>query len=182
VLWLLVDVFAARERIRRYAASRGVDPNRIIFAARTTHEDHLARHTCADLFLDTAPYGAHTTASDALRVGLPVVTLAGCAFQGRVAASLLHALNLDELICDSTDDYKSLAMGLATESAALRRIRNKLLDNRSNGNLFVPAVHCRYLESAFVHMHKMRRLNRKPQPFAVTREHRISVRCSNDGI
>src|SRR5476651_2118226 len=98
VLWLLEDTPSAAANLRREAAARGVDADRIIFAARLPLAEHLARHRCADLFLDTLPYNAHTTASDALWAGLPVVTCAGQAFAGRVAASLLTALQMPELI------------------------------------------------------------------------------------
>jgi predicted O-linked N-acetylglucosamine transferase (SPINDLY family) len=182
VLWLLVDLVPARERIRRYAASRGIDPGRIIFAARASHEDHLARHACADLFLDTWPYGAHTTASDALRMGLPIVTMTGNAFQARVAASLLHALNLDELICRSVDDYRLLATSFATEAIALRGVREKLDRNRAHGTLFAAASVCRYLESAFVHMHRAWKEGLNPRPFTVTSDYRISMHWNDRDI
>jgi protein O-GlcNAc transferase len=177
-LWLLVDLAPARERICRYASSKGVNPGRIVFADRASHEEHLARHACADLFLDTWPYGAHTTASDSLRVGLPMVTIAGHAFQGRVASSLLRALGLNELICRSAEAYKSLATSLATQPDALGQLRERLRNNRSYGTLFAAVPYCRYLEAAFVHMHKARNDGQKPRPFTVTREHRI-LQCNN---
>jgi len=182
VLWLLVDLASARERIRRFAADKGVDPDRVIFADRASHEEHLARHAAADLFLDTWPYGAHTTASDSLRSGLPVITMAGKSFQGRVGASLLRMLDLDELVCDSVAEYRSLATLLASDAASLHRICEKLRENLVNGPLFVGDAYCRYLESAFVHMHKRRMDGEKPLPFAVNSEHRISVRCNNGDI
>jgi protein O-GlcNAc transferase len=182
VLWLLVDSASARERISRYTACKGVDPTRVIFADRVSHDEHLARHGTADLFLDTWPYGAHTTASDALRSHLPVITTNGQAFQGRVAASLLRALNLEELICRSADEYRAAATQLAREPTALRRVRQTLQANLSNGRLFNAASYCRYLEAAFVHMHKVRREGRKVEPFAVAHEHSISVRCNNVDI
>ena len=100
----------------REAAARGVDPARLVFAGRATLEDHLARHRLADLFLDTLPYNAHTTASDALWAGLPVVTCQGNAFAGRVAASLLNAVGLPELVTHNLADYEALALRLADRS------------------------------------------------------------------
>ncbi len=182
VLWLLVDSASARERIRRYTACNGVDPARVIFADRASHDEHLARHGAADLFLDTWPYGAHTTASDALRSHLPVITTNGRAFQGRVAASLLRALNLEELICRSADEYRAAATQLAREPTRLFRVRETLQANLSNGRLFNVGSYCRSLEAAFLHMHKVRREGRKAEPFAVAREHSITVRCNNVAI
>src|SRR5471030_3111665 len=115
VLWLLEDSAAAAANLRREAASRGVGPDRLVFAGRMPLPEHLARHRCADLFLDTLPYNAHTTASDALWAGLPVLTSLGGTFAGRVAASLLHAIALPELITASLPDYEQLAVLLATD-------------------------------------------------------------------
>jgi protein O-GlcNAc transferase len=180
VLWLLVDSAAARERLQGLAISKGVDAERVIFAPRASHEEHLARHAAADLFLDTWPYGAHTTASDALRSGLPVVTMTGQSFQGRVGTSLLHALSLDELVCGSPDEYRLLATGLAGDAAAMQRMRKKLQQNLLNGPLFIGESYCRYLETAFVHLHKRRRDGLKPLPFSVTSERRILQRNNAD--
>src|SRR4029453_18065999 len=98
VLWLLADNAAATRNLKREAAARGIDPERLVFAPRRDLPEHLARHRLADVFLDTLPYNAHTTASDALWAGLPVVTCKGNTFAGRVAASLLHAAGLPELV------------------------------------------------------------------------------------
>lgn len=182
VLWLLVDLAQARERIRRYVASESIDQGRVIFADRANHEDHLARHACADLFLDTWPYGAHTTASDCMRAGLPVVTKVGQAFQGRVAASLLRALDLGELVCMSVEAYKSAALFLASDPTALLHVRKKLQDKRSNSTLFIPTSYCRYLETSFVHMLETRRGGRMPKSFTVTPTHDIIVQRNNMDI
>src|ERR1017187_7872979 len=110
VLWLLKDNPAVAANLRREAAARGIVPDRLVFAARTDPATHLARQGLADLFLDTLPYNAHTTASDALWVGLPVLTLMGSTFAGRVAASVLHAVNLPELVTTSLGEYEALAL------------------------------------------------------------------------
>ena len=108
VLWLLEDNARAAENLRKEAAARGVDPKRIVFAKRVPLADHLARHRLADLFLDTLPYNAHTTASDALWAGLPVLTRTGETFAGRVATSLLNAIGLPELVTRTREEYESL--------------------------------------------------------------------------
>jgi protein O-GlcNAc transferase len=113
VLWLLRANAAAEENLRREAAARGVDPMRLVFAEQIVLSEHLARHRLADLFLDTLPYNAHTTASDALWAGLPVLACLGNSFAGRVAASLNHAVGLPELVTQSLDEYEALALQLA---------------------------------------------------------------------
>jgi protein O-GlcNAc transferase len=118
--------------LRREAAARGVDPARLIFARRTTSlAEHLARHRAADLFLDTLPYNAHSTASDALWAGLPLVTCRGTSFAGRVAASLLHAIRLSELVTHDLAAYEALALQLARDLSLLRRVRERLAENRT---------------------------------------------------
>ncbi len=113
VLWLLRDNDAAEHSLRAAAAARGIDPDRLVFAARLPLADHLARHRAADLFLDTLPFNAHTTASDALWAGLPFLTCTGATFAGRVGASLLTAVGLGDLITHSLADYEALAQRLA---------------------------------------------------------------------
>jgi predicted O-linked N-acetylglucosamine transferase (SPINDLY family) len=121
VLWLLSDIPATESNLKKEATSRGIDANRLIFAKRLPLPDHLARHQLADLFVDTLPYNAHTTASDALWSGLPVLTHIGDTFAGRVAASLLTAVNLPELITRSREEYESLAVELAESEAKLHQ-------------------------------------------------------------
>ncbi len=116
VLWLLDGPHA--DNLRREAAARGVDAGRIVFAPRLAPDAHLARHRLADLFLDTLPYNAHTTASDALWAGLPVLTCIGKAFPGRVAASLLKAIDLPELVTTSPGGYEGTGVGTGEESGA----------------------------------------------------------------
>ena len=167
VLWLLSANAAAVRNLRREAEAAGVDPDRLVFAPRATPEDHLARHRLADLFLDTLPYNAHTTASDALWAGLPVVTRRGGAFAGRVAASLLGAIGLPELVTDTLADYEALALKLATDKDALAAIRDKLARNRETQPLFDTKRTTRLLESAFVTMTERVRRGEGPESFAV---------------
>ena len=130
VLWLLEDNKHAAENLRREAQVRGVKPHRLIFAVRMPMAQHLARHKCADLFLDTLPCNAHTTASDALWAGLPVLTRMGESFASRVAASLLNAIGLPELITNSAIEYERLAIDLAQNPGKLDSIKGKLSDNQ----------------------------------------------------
>ena len=157
-----------RRNLWREAAARGIDPQRLVFAPRIATEDHLARHRLADLFLDTLPYNAHTTASDALWAGLPVLTCAGVTFAGRVAASLLRAIGLPELVTCSLDEYQSLALRLAKEPAALEEIRQKLARNRAVAPLFDTDRFRRHIEAAYVEMWKRNQRGESLASFAVT--------------
>jgi predicted O-linked N-acetylglucosamine transferase (SPINDLY family) len=152
VLWLLADNAAAGLNLRKEAAARGVDPARLIFAPRMPRPEHLSRQRAADLFLDTLPCGAHTTASDALWVGLPVLTQAGGTFAGRVAASLLNAIEMPELIAESAEDYEALAVDLATHPEKLTQLKAKLERNRLTTPLFDTALFTGHLETAFEKM------------------------------
>jgi predicted O-linked N-acetylglucosamine transferase (SPINDLY family) len=150
VLWLSAANPAATRNLRREAEARGIDPMRLIFAARLpAPEDHLARLGLADLFLDTLPYNAHTTAMDALWAGLPVLTSMGDSFAGRVAASLLYAAGLPELIADSPEAYEQKAIGLAIEPDALAKLKAKLAANRAHTALFDTERFTRNLESTY---------------------------------
>jgi protein O-GlcNAc transferase len=150
VLWLPKMHESAMENLRRELAGRGLDPARLVFAPRLERiEDHLARHRRADLFLDTLPYGAHSTALDALWAGLPIVTCVGAAFASRVGASLLKAVGLPEMITTSLDDYEVLAVKLATGPALLQAIRDKLDANRSRYPLFDVDRLRRHIEAAY---------------------------------
>src|SRR2546423_7072759 len=130
VLWLFRDNTSVERNLRNEAQRRGIDPDRLVFADRLPNADHLARHRLADLFLDTLPYNAHTTASDALWAGLPVLTCCGRTFAARVAASLLDALELPELVTHSLEEYEAVALRLATDPAALRGLGGRLNRNR----------------------------------------------------
>ena len=149
VLWLIEGNSEATENLKKEAKIRNIDASRLIFAKRMKLEDHLARHKNADLFLDTLPYNAHTTASDSLWAGLPVLTCLGKAFPGRVAASLLRSLDLPELITYSENEYVAKAEELALNPERLRVIKNKLDTNKFLQPLFNAELFCRSLESAF---------------------------------
>jgi predicted O-linked N-acetylglucosamine transferase (SPINDLY family) len=154
VLWLMSRIDLSASNLRREAERRGIDPNRLVFARRLPLiEEHLARYRQADLFLDTFPYNAHTTAADALLVGLPVLTCMGNAFPSRVAGSLLHAIGLPELITHSLEAYEALALGLARDPDRLTAIRAKLHANRSTHPLFNTDLYCRNLEAVFATLH-----------------------------
>jgi predicted O-linked N-acetylglucosamine transferase (SPINDLY family) len=154
VLWLLGDNEDAVSNIRREAAARGVEPSRIAFAERVSLAEHLGRHRLADIFLDTLPYNAHTTASDALWSGLPVLTQIGGAFPGRVAASLLSALGMNELITSSDEEYENLAVSLATDPSKLALIRTKLKSKRLAAPLFNTGLYVRNLERSYEVMYR----------------------------
>ena len=167
VIWLLEDTAAAAANLRREAQRRGVGPERLVFAPRRNQGEHLARHRLADLFVDTLPYTAHTTASDALWAGLPVVTCMGAAFCGRVAGSLLHAVGLPDLVTDSLPDYEALALKLATTPALLSAIRARLARHRTTFPLFDTDRFRRHIESAYVTMLDRHQRGEPPAGFAV---------------
>jgi len=169
VLWLRSANSMVVDNLRREAKTRGVNPERLIFAPYVKRtEDHLARQRVADLFLDTLPYNAQTTASDALWAGLPVLTCLGGALPGRVAASVLTAVGLPELITHSLEEYEALATSLVQEPARLRRIRDKLARNRLTYPLFDTARFTRHLEAAYEQMARMHKQGEAPRHFSVT--------------
>jgi predicted O-linked N-acetylglucosamine transferase (SPINDLY family) len=147
VLWLLQS--AAEQNLRKAAREHGIDPARLVFAARVGPAEHLARHARADLFLDTFRYNAHTTASDALWAGLPLVTLPGKSFAARVGASLLHALGLSELVAETPEAYERLALALAGDRPRLAALKQKLAAARPTAPLFRSAEFTRRLERAY---------------------------------
>jgi protein O-GlcNAc transferase len=150
VLWLLQDNAAATRNLRAAAAAHGVAPERLHFAPRIRLDEHLARHAAADLFLDTLPYNAHTTASDALWAGLPVLSCRGGTFPGRVGASLLHALGLaDELLVDDLPTFEARAIALVRDRSRLARLRERLGQARATAPLFDTPAYVRALEQAF---------------------------------
>ena len=149
------------------AAAYGVAPDRLIFAPPLDDDAaYLARHGAADLFLDTNPYNAHATASDALLAGIPVLTFAGEGFHARVAASLLRALDLPELVTESMSAYEARALELAQDAAQLSALRAKLAQNRRSQPLFDTARATQGLETAFLAMHQ--RLVEQLAPGAIT--------------
>ena len=150
------------------AQRRGVSPERLVFAERVpAMEDHLARHRLADVFLDTLPYNAHATASDALWAGLPVVTCLGSTFAGRVAASQLNAVGLPELIANSLDDYEALALRLARNPPELAEIKSRLARNRLSHPLFNTDRYRRHLEAAYTRMWEAWQQGEPPKSFKV---------------
>ncbi|MDP1716900.1 MAG: hypothetical protein Q8L40_02390, partial [Burkholderiales bacterium] len=167
VLWLLEDNAVAARNLRHEAERRGVATQRLVFAPRMKLEEHLARHRLADLFLDTLPYNAHTTASDALWAGLPVLGCAGNAFAGRVTASLLNAVGLSELITRGLEEYEALAFKLATTPDMLAGIRAKLAAHRTTYPLFDTDRFRRHIEVAYVTMWERYQRGELPASFAV---------------
>jgi predicted O-linked N-acetylglucosamine transferase (SPINDLY family) len=133
--------------LHREAAAHGIAPGRLIFADVVSIEEHLARHAAADLFVDTFPYGAHTTTNDALLAGLPVVTCAGETLVSRIAGSQLHAIGLPELVTQSLAEYEALALRLAREPQTLAALRAKLAANRHTHPLFDMARYTRDFEA-----------------------------------
>ena len=153
VLWLLEDNQWVAASLRREAASRGIAPERLVFAQRVLLPDHLVRQQLADLFLDTLPFNAGATASPALRAGLPILTCMGQAFAGRMAASLLRAVDLPELVTTTPEAYESLAIELALNPARLLALRERLARNRTTTPLFDTARFTRNLEAAYTAVH-----------------------------
>ena len=167
VLWLLDDAAAGTHKLRHEAAARGIAPERLVFAPRANLPDHLARHQLADLFLDTLPYNAHTTASDALWAGLPLLTCLGSTFAGRVAGSLLHAVGLPDLVTNNLADYESLASKLATTPSLLEELRIRLDRNRSTHPLFDADRFRRHIEAAYIIMVEHARRGERPAAFDI---------------
>lgn len=151
VLWLAKANDLTKNNLWEAAAKQGIASDRIIFAERTELlEDHIARHQLGDLFLDTLPYNAHTTASDALWAGLPVITCAGRTFASRVAASLLKALGVPELIASSLKEYENLAIEFAKKPDDLNKIKLNIQLNKNTHAVFDMVQYVRNLESALV--------------------------------
>jgi protein O-GlcNAc transferase len=148
VLWLLETSEACTANLRKEAGAAGIDPLRLVFARRVPMPDHLARHQLADLFLDTMPYNAHTTASDALFTGLPVLTRMGSSFSSRVAASLNMTMGLPELITTNTSDYEAMAVALARDTSRLQDIRARTRRGRETSALFDTGAYTRAFEEA----------------------------------
>jgi predicted O-linked N-acetylglucosamine transferase (SPINDLY family) len=167
VLWLLSENEWATANLRHEAQARGVAAERLVFARRMPPAEHLARHRQADLFLDTLPLNAHTTASDALWAGLPVLTRIGESFGSRVAASLLHAIELPDLIAPTQQAYEALAIALASEPARLTYIKKKLSDNRLTTPLFDTPRFARHIEAAYLAMYERYHHDLPPDHIAV---------------
>lgn len=167
VLWLLDPNAAVRANLVAEAQAGGIDADRLVFAGRLPLAEHLGRHRAADLFLDSLPYNAHTTASDSLWAGLPLLTCTGTSFAGRVAASLLKAVGLPELITTSMEDYEALALRLARDPTLLGGLRRRLEEGRATSPLFDTALYTRHLEAAYLGMWERWCAGKSPDSFAV---------------
>ncbi len=170
ILWLSDPGPTAKRNLRFEAKERGVDPDRLVFAPRTSGLEYLARFKVADLFLDTFHYNAHATASEALMMGLPVVTRLGEAFAGRVATSLLNAMGLPELVAADTAGYEQIALRLAREPQALRALREKLALHAATYPLFDTVRYARNLEAAYREMWSRRERGPAPDHIVVVEQ------------
>jgi protein O-GlcNAc transferase len=167
VIWLIHDNEDTEANLRNEAEARGVDPARLVFAPRLPPSEHLARQRLADLFLDTLPCNAHTTTTDALWTGLPVLTCLGKNFAGRVAASMLNAVGLSELVTHSLEEYETLARRLATHGPLFRGIRQTLEQNRLTFPLFDADRYCWHIEAAYTTMWEIWQRGERPRSFSV---------------
>jgi protein O-GlcNAc transferase len=167
LLWMLAGPADANTNILREAQSRGIDPERVVFAEWKKPEDHLARQRLADLFLDTLPYNAHTTATDALWVGLPLLTCQGHSFPARVASSVLTALGMPELIARDLDEYEAKALQLAREPDKLAAVQRKLETQRETQPMFNTARSARHIEAAYSKMWRIYRRGQAPRSFDI---------------
>jgi predicted O-linked N-acetylglucosamine transferase (SPINDLY family) len=168
VLWLVGDTPTVRLNLWREALERGVQRERLVMAERLPYAQHLGRLGAADLFLDTLPFNAGTTASDALWAGLPVLTCAGQAFAARMAGSLLNAVGLPELITHSLEEYESKALELAREPAKLAALRERLERGARTSTLFDTQGYTRNLEAAYTRMWQRHLRGEPPQGFSIT--------------
>jgi predicted O-linked N-acetylglucosamine transferase (SPINDLY family) len=168
ILWLLKGTGAAIDNLRSEAEKRGVAGGRLVFAGVMDLADHLARYRMADLFVDTFHYGAHTTASDAVWAGLPVLTKAGATFASRVAASILTTAGMADLVTRSADAYEQLAITLATSPDKLADLKQTLVRNRTNAALFDTRRFAANLEQAYLSMWKRHEARLPPADLAVT--------------
>jgi protein O-GlcNAc transferase len=162
VLWLLADQADMRESLRSEAARRGVAPERLHFTRGSSFVEHLARFRAADLALDTFPYGSHTTASEALWQGCPLVTRVGDTFASRVASSLLRAAGMPELVTTNAEEFRGLAIELGTDVARRTALRTRLLASRTTCALFDTPRFVRNLEAAYEAMHSRAAMNLPP--------------------
>ena len=168
VLWLLADNPIARDNLIKQAVALGMASSRLVFAERLQLSEHLARHDLADLFLDTWPYNAHTTCSDALWAGLPVLTLKGHTFPGRVSASLLGAIGLSELIVHTQEEYEALAIELAMNPRKLADIKLRLAGNRLTTPLFDTPLFTKNIEAAYIQMYERHQADLEPDHIVIS--------------
>ena len=167
VVWIIDGGTDTTLNLRKAAAARGVDPARVVVAPRVPLDRHMARHAHADLFLDTGPFNGHTTGSDALFMGVPLVTCIGRTFHARVAASLLRAHGLPELITETLADYEALALALARDPVRLAALKARVRANQASHPLFDTQRYVRHLEAAFAHMVARQRAGLAPESFDV---------------
>ena len=163
LLWLVDNGEATTTNLKKEAISRGVDPDRIIFAKNIPIPEYLARFKLADLFLDTYPYNAGTVGSDALRMGLPLLTLCGNTFSSRMAASLLNAINLNDLIAHSQDEYESQAVSMYKDRVKYSNIKSRLIEALPRSNLFNIERFTRSIETAFSDIYERHQAGESPQ-------------------
>ena len=154
ILWLLKENEYSEKNLKEETSSLGIDPNRLIFAEKKNMDEHLSRLKFADLFLDTFPYGAHTTCSNALRVNLPILTLIGDSFASRVCASLLKTINMEELITNNIEDYIKLAIKISKNNNYLSSLKEKMSNQVHTSNLFKSDLFTRKLEEGYVSVYK----------------------------
>jgi predicted O-linked N-acetylglucosamine transferase (SPINDLY family) len=167
VLWLLASNPDAEHNLRREAAEQGVDAGRLVFAGDVSYADYMARYIHADLFLDTVPFNGGTTVSDAVSMGVPVLTCAGDSFAGRMAGSVLTALGVPDLITASVAEYEALALDLAAHPQRVRGLRETLRKERTQHSFFDTDRYRRSLESAYEHMWERHTAGLPPAAFHV---------------
>lgn len=180
VLWLLDSGEEMRTNLRAFAVARGIAEGRVIFAPKLANHEHLARYRLADLFLDSAPYGAHTTASDALWLGVPVLTLSGRGFASRVCGSLVRAAGLPDMVCATPDEYVSRAIALAYDQAELARHRKTLAARRGRCDLFNMEKLVTRLEALFLATVRSHQAGRTPEPLLDNLEAYLEIGASLD--
>jgi predicted O-linked N-acetylglucosamine transferase (SPINDLY family) len=184
VLWLLEGIDTTSARLKELAAAAGVAPERLVFAAKRRNPDHLARYSLADLFLDTSPYGAHTTCSDALWMGVPVLTLVGRGFASRVCGSLISAAGLGELVCETPEDFIAKAVELGLDKAKRDALREKLLANRDTCVLFDTPLLVSRLEGLYQQMWDEYTAGKMPRPDLANLDvyNDIGIALDKDGV
>ena len=167
ILWLLRSNKWAEQNLKQQAEVRGICADRVIFSEKVPQSDHLARQRLADLFLDTFNYNAHTTTSDALWAGLPIVTKEGQGFAARVAGSLLKAVGLPDLVTETEEDYEALIMELATNPKKLAKVKEKLATNRLIQPLFNTELYTKHLENGYLQAYEGYFQGKLPQTIIV---------------
>ena len=163
LLWLLKDNDYSEKNLKEFAKKQKVDPNRIIFAKRLPLDQHFERLRFADLFIDSFPYNAHTTCSDALRMDVPVVTLKGNSFPSRVAASLLKTLSMEELITNSLEEYKKLILEIYGNKNYYSSLKDKIQKKKKETNLYKTSVFTKNIEQAYFKIYENYQNGKSPQ-------------------